>query len=190
MRRAALQTLRTLTRCPAAIAAAARNHWPPEETKTELDTKEELLIKAEHDNNEIKPKNGGLKPELERNHLEMERNHTELKRRNSEIDKSNTELTKVVTVSCDMSKDGCKMLRDVKLYDSNGAMICVNWLQDLVHEVVEDGEESGWSSQLLQDALRHVFQRVLVEHIQDIQAVAEEVKLVLILFICIVPFFP
>lgn len=32
-----------------------------------------------------------------------------------------------------------------------------------------------WPPQLLQDALRHIFQRVLVEHLPDIQSIAEEV---------------
>lgn len=32
-----------------------------------------------------------------------------------------------------------------------------------------------WSSSLLQEAMRHIFQRVLVEHMPDIQSIAEEV---------------
>lgn len=32
-----------------------------------------------------------------------------------------------------------------------------------------------WNAELLQDALRHVFQRVLVEHISDVQEIVEEV---------------
>lgn len=32
-----------------------------------------------------------------------------------------------------------------------------------------------WSAQLVQDALRHVFQRVLVEHLEDVQLAAEKV---------------
>lgn len=38
-----------------------------------------------------------------------------------------------------------------------------------------DGNSLQWSPVLLQDALRHVFQRVLVEHLEDVQKAAEKV---------------
>ncbi|XP_077293659.1 histone acetyltransferase 1 isoform X2 [Arctopsyche grandis] len=38
-----------------------------------------------------------------------------------------------------------------------------------------EDDNSHWSAQLLQDTLRHIFQRVLVEHVQDIKNMIEEV---------------
>lgn len=37
-----------------------------------------------------------------------------------------------------------------------------------------------WPAQLLQEAMRHIYQRVLVEHLADIQAIAEDVWLNLV----------
>lgn len=40
-----------------------------------------------------------------------------------------------------------------------------------------DGDKYLWDAQLLQDTLRHLFQRVLVEHLQDIKNMIEAVSI-------------
>lgn len=48
-------------------------------------------------------------------------------------------------------------------------------LKTATNESFVEVNNKQWNSSLLQDTLRHIFQRVLVEHIPDVQEIVEEV---------------
>lgn len=71
----------------------------------------------------------------------------------------------------DVTDDSFKVLNKEKV--KQDCMDKLGFAFDDVDSI--DEEDVQWNSELLQEALRHVFQRVLVEHIYDIKVMIEDV---------------
>lgn len=183
VRLAALQTLRTLTRpYPRSHTEPSNEDVPPPSVTNDKENKESTgNMESEEiiDNKETIESKEGIecKENIEseesiesKESIESEEN---IERKESMENIENTESKK--SIGNKETAENQERKEVVKVTYSESVITAADKEKDLVRNGDTTSDYIQWTPELLQDALRHIFQRVLVEHIPEIQDISEQV---------------
>lgn len=175
MRKATLQTLRTLTR-PLFVDPQKNGTTNGESPNGNHDVKVENGVELETSavklgTSELKLEPSDVILEKEANEVILEKSVVKVE--NSEIESEKIEVksekSEVESEKCEVKSEKC----EVKLEKSE-----VEFEESEVKDLVNGKVDMclNWTPELLQEAMRHVYQRVLFEHVHEIQEIALQVS--------------